>query len=165
MVYRDSSGRFAPKPPLYPKLDVHGVYRHKDGKFAPNPTAPLLPKKVIPALAKTAVTVTVAEVINAIEQNGFRHVRGKWQVSKGGVMVAGCAIGQGAANLGLNARALYAALNGVIDKNRYDNIGQTIVNLNDSSRLSIPEIVKNVRERFASQLETKITVLPRSNTL
>lgn len=46
-------------------------------------------------------TVKVSEVIDAVKQNGFEHLRGEWIHSVGGKITGGCVLGQGAVNLGI----------------------------------------------------------------
>lgn len=47
-------------------------------------------------------TVTIREVYEAIEKNGFNHLREEWvRTTKSGKVIAGCVLGQAAVNLGV----------------------------------------------------------------
>lgn len=93
------------------------------------------------------MTITVKDVLDAIEKNGLIHLHSKWDSYDDGKMVGGCAITQGAFNLGIgeSARTLYDALNSVRVNVPFGStpnamvsgetgLGYFIVNLNDTTK-------------------------------
>jgi hypothetical protein len=111
-------------------------------------------------MAFTKTTITVSEVIDAIEKNGYKQVKGTW-VGNDPITgeIVGCAIGQGAINAGLDYSDLTRELN-KIHQPRKDlaTLGNLIMYLNDRRGRTIPEIVAHVREKFAAQLDTPLSV-------
>lgn len=170
--HRDSLGRFAPKPPKYPKLDLNGNYRDKNGKFAAKPAWASTPKPSKATSAKpkgpttsinsklvankAEVTLSVNDILSAIEKNGVKQTRG-WGRYVGSTLIAGCAIAQGAYNLGLHEQNVYHALNNVYGNNQ-SALGSEIIRLNDKEKMTLPQIVAQIRAKYADKLETKVVV-------
>lgn len=164
---RDSNGKFISKlsaAPVYPKLGVDGIYRDKNGKFAPKPVFNAV--KVDPI---KPTRLSVATILAAIEKNGVKHTKG-WGQFSDGKLIAGCAIAQGAYNLGLDEKQVHRALNrislpkSVTSPVGYRALGNEIIRLNDSAGLSITQIVRQIRRDYAPALERTVLVNPKTKT-
>lgn len=93
-------------------------------------------------------TVTVADILDAIDKNGVAHIHGEWSTLNGeGKITAGCALTQGAINLGVNPHDLDDVLMNVrveitdtalgISANEY-GLGGLIIALNDNHKTPVP---------------------------
>lgn len=126
--------------------------------------------------------VTIGQVLDAIEQNGLPQAFNKFFVGKGGRFVsqrnpagvgAACAVGQGAYNLGVEARSLERMLssgyvevqlpdNALIDRGlsqKFYGIASAIEQLNDKYRIPVPEIARLIRNALDEKtLSTQIAV-------
>jgi hypothetical protein len=138
---RDEKGRFTSKQPVY-KTDAHGNLRDKLGRFVANP-------------AKVRRQLTVGDIIDAIEKNGYPQGFGHY-VQKNeytGAVESACALGQGMLNLGIGQRRITNALGG--------DIASRIISLNDSHHLPLKEIAKRIREQYAHRLNLQTNVYSR----
>jgi hypothetical protein len=152
---RDAKGRFAPKPPVWPKADSKGILRFQNGKFAPKPSTFKGISNITakPAVHNGYVTLTVADVIAAIEKNGAPQTKSWGKFGSDGKLISGCALAQGAYNLGLEETSLYTSLDHVGRK-----IGSTIIAMNDAKSLTIPQIVAEARSKYSNYLNRTIVV-------
>lgn len=123
------------------------IYRDATGRFISNPHLP-------------EQHLTVGEIIDAIEKNGYKQLFGKWQSRKDGQIFGGCAMGQGAANLGIG----YRAVNNALDRIQKDGmrLAERIITLNDREQMPVPEIARKVREEYRSVLNTKTSLIRRT---
>jgi hypothetical protein len=98
---------------------------------------------------------TLNDFIDAIEKNGLKKIQGQYIKYDDTpiVPIAGCALGQAAINLGVD----YASLDGRIDTISH-RLRQMIVDLNDETELSLPEIAYAVRQHYTRTfLNRKVT--------
>jgi len=112
-------------------------------------------------------TFKVSEVIDAIEKNGYPKIKDVFIQKNPRVNILGfkygskitgaCAIGQAALNLGVFYEDLYRGLN-KIQKGFHGSLKGRIVELNDYTEMTIPEIAQQVREEFKDYLDAKIDV-------
>jgi hypothetical protein len=115
--------------------------------------------------------ITVAEFLDALEKNGYKHIRGSFvrETSKlfGLIKEKGaCALGQAALNLGVYPVSLRDALN------KLNYAGDNIIRYNDSYQniigiprlLSYDEIVGKAREMLSPYMEKKIPVVKMQNS-
>lgn len=106
-------------------------------------------------------TVTVADIIDAMERNGYKQIQGafiKYDVKND--TYVGCAIGQAAINLGSHWDDISYEL-GRIGRDWSSNrpyLRDFIVNLNDMEGMSIPRIVQEVRKLYADILENTVEI-------
>jgi hypothetical protein len=95
----------------------------------------------------------VRTVVKAIRKNGLTKIKG--QYLKYGYLhseqpTAGCAIGQAAYNLGVNAANLYTGLP--------DYLAAYIVSLNDETDKTLPQIADEVEKNFGTVMDKRISV-------
>lgn len=99
-------------------------------------------------------TVTLAEVAAAIQKNGWAKVTGTYvKTDKDGRVVGGCAIGQGAVNLGVTYTSLKAALDQLMVFDGESlipmKLGDWVTNRNDNNKdLSVGEIGRLAARRL-----------------
>lgn len=84
--------------------------------------------------------VTVADIIDAMERNGYKMARENWVVMNKAEtkVLRACALGQAAVNLGIDWKSLALELP--------HTLKFFIIDLNDSKRLSCEEIAARVRK-------------------
>lgn len=100
--------------------------------------------------------LTVRDVVEAIEKNGYQQISGMYVGNLNG-QLAGCAIGQAAINLGVDADSLSDALSYVERKRKDLNpLDAYIIWLNDKRGKSTKEIAAAVREQWADQLDKEL---------
>lgn len=102
--------------------------------------------------------VTVGDIIDAMERNGFRQARGAWVVlNQDGSVRRACAMGQAAINLGIDYEGMGKKLNDVTRPNIYvEGLSNIIMELNDEIGLSCKAIAEKVRIKYAKKLNKKI---------
>lgn len=104
----------------------------------------------------------ISDVLDAIEKNGLPKITGaflqtddgiEWdnRLPKYGKFTGGCALGQAARNLNLAPRALCERIN-----LKFPTLATEIVFLNDSTRLTLPEIANRVRADHPDLLDIEI---------
>jgi len=100
-------------------------------------------------LNKGVITVTYAEIRDAIIKNGFEHIRGSWfTYGYGNIVVGACVLGQGARNLGVYSNSVDEALNEIyIPKSKIPinvrnhfgdkgaGLGTILIEMNDSYKM------------------------------
>jgi hypothetical protein len=98
----------------------------------------------------------VRTIVKAIRKNGLPKVKGQYLTyddhrdSWAGTPSGGCAIGQGAYNLGVSAQTLYGSLPGYL--------GARIVNLNDSTNMTLAEIADEIEKEYPHIMDDRITI-------
>ena len=102
----------------------------------------------------------VKDVFDAIEKNGLPKAKGYFLKDAAGVEfdtrlplepTSGCALGQAAFNLGRSPRYICAVLN-----SRSNEITTYIVNQNDNTNKTLPQIAASAREVFSDLLEEEL---------
>lgn len=126
-------------------------------------------------------TLTVGQVLDAIEENGYRKKTGlliDWafdgtNVNRHKRPIGACAIGQGAINLDIHSGELQLALRdvkippiqikeGIV----VSDVGACIYSLNDLTGMSVSNIAKKVRNSLSQEtLNTEIPVFEYHNYL
>jgi hypothetical protein len=107
------------------------------------------------------ITLTVRQLLDAIEKNGLPQERGTFvrtsNTFEGWSSVLGaCAIGQAALNLGVDWYDLESGFAEVKTKGRRLLIN-SIIGRNDSHGWSYKEIAEYYREKFADRLDEPVT--------
>lgn len=106
-------------------------------------------------------TVKVSEILEAIEKNGYKHVRGQWfhsDMTNEGIITKGaCIMGQAAINLGISPD-FYRELDAVTG-----GLGSKMIDYNDSPLESgryrkYSELKEIARNKFRPYLNEIITV-------
>jgi len=106
--------------------------------------------------------VTVAEVLEAIEKNGYKHIRGQWWGTEWNdgpaVITSACVMGQAALNLGVSNSDLESKLNAAAD-----GLASTMINYNDDELPSgrhrkYSELKEIARNKFRPHLHKMIEV-------
>jgi hypothetical protein len=99
-------------------------------------------------------TVTLAEVAAAIQKNGWAKATGTYvRKDAEGKVIGGCAIGQGAVNLGVSHHSLETALNQIMVFDGTDapmSLGSWIIEQNDRKGLTVGEIGRLAGRRVAA---------------
>jgi hypothetical protein len=107
---------------------------------------------------KVAFECTIADVIDAIEQNGLTQIYGDFVVTdREGKLVGACAVGQAAVNLKIDFQMLVHKLDYFTSKKRNLPLGTYIVRLNDSEHNSFSEIARKVRQYFHPVLKETLS--------
>lgn len=88
--------------------------------------------------------ITLEEFIAAIEKNGWEKIQGAYVNRSSDGVLRACAFGQAAMNLGVNYASLDLAVSAVSGPLR-----DMIIELNDTSDLSVREIGYAVRQKYA----------------
>jgi hypothetical protein len=100
-------------------------------------------------------TVTVADILDAMEKNGFKQSRESWiTFNKDGSVQKACALGQAVINLEVDLSAFQAA---ILSWGLRDNV----IELNDHKKLSCKEIAVLMRNKWDYILDQRITLLKR----
>ncbi len=99
--------------------------------------------------------ITGRDIIEAIRQNGYEHIRGEWfwnrdKRGRFSPITKACVMGQAAINLGVSTQALESAF--------YKPVTQ-MISLNDRTNLSYEELVVRAEEVFKPYLDTPADVL------
>jgi len=108
--------------------------------------------------------LTLADVINAIEKNGLKKVKGSYiTYDYDGTPNGGCAFGQATINLDIketydDGTAHYEpmTLSHMIKDAGVLDFPNRVYSMNDSTRWGLKRIAKELREEFANELETII---------
>lgn len=104
--------------------------------------------------------VTLADIIDAIEKNGYTQIIGefiRYDPDDGKTVIGACALGQAALNLDVHPDKLFKAI-------RYDasdrvvGFTNTIFNMNDFQRLPLPLIAPVLRRKYATSLDELIEI-------
>lgn len=112
----------------------------------------------------------VVEIIDAIEQNGYKQIRGNYIKFVEGVLgnergkenvLGACAIGQAALNLNVQWSSLEDALENIMIRQDMD-LAATIIELNDSFGLSCQKIAKEIREKYPEILDKEVDLVKNS---
>lgn len=99
--------------------------------------------------------VTVREVIDAIEKNGYPQGFGRLiRFNENSELEGACAIGQAAINLGVDEMVLYRELSYLIHKKF--SVKAMIVSLNDTERYPLPAIATTLRTTLGSLLSVTL---------
>lgn len=102
--------------------------------------------------------LTVAQVVDAIEQNGYKQSFGQlYNYGEG----SACAIGQGALNLGVNANDLSRQLNlfsNISFRGKLVDLASYIIQRNDNLHHKPQSIAKSIRINFPQLLEHTLEV-------
>lgn len=106
-------------------------------------------------------TITVADVADAIEENGIPQIVGHFTHSVDGEVIGACAIGQAAINLGVHPKSLQYELDKLFNKGDYRALGGQIISWNDSNRYSYKVIANKIRESFADSLNKELNPTKR----
>jgi hypothetical protein len=107
--------------------------------------------------------VTIEELIEAAETNGYVHSRGHWfadsqgqvlhKYSKDHPIEQACFMGQIALNLGVHHSDLHSKLN-----HYFDGLGADIIYWNDSKELEYEDILSRFKICIANMGHTKISL-------
>jgi hypothetical protein len=111
---------------------------------------------------------TVAEVIDAIEKNGFEKITGKYFQYQSLplpsnnpnpllVVTGGCALGQASVNLGIAEQDSWEWTYEQPKNAAGEGFAERVFQLNDTTSLSLPEIAAILREEFAENLNSTFT--------
>ena len=112
---------------------------------------------------------TLGNVIDAIEKNGYEQITGKFIINdpilklgkiKIGSKTKACAFGQAALNLRIRHQDLWMRIASTYEIRMFPS---RVVELNDHLKLSIPEIVKSLREEYKDRLDVVINYGIREN--
>jgi hypothetical protein len=105
--------------------------------------------------------ITVDDLIDAIEQNGLPKTKNQYfsrQYGTSGKITGGCAFGQAALNLGVRPISLdtqTAILSG--------ELRDMIIELNDLTTQSLPEIAQKIRARFGEKFGKSTIMVEECN--
>jgi hypothetical protein len=108
-------------------------------------------------------TVTLSEILDAMEKNGYTKYQGEFVIYEDVVdtepqIKAACAVGQAALNLGVHPSSLYKALNWWIDDETYYLWGDDIARDNDTTEMTVPEIAHKYRKELKKFLNKEFMV-------
>lgn len=103
----------------------------------------------------TYIRVTVADILDAMERNGFRQARnGEWiNYNKDGSVRSACAMGQAVINLGIDLSSFQRAL---VWNDDLQDLKISIIDLNDSELKSCEVIATEMRKRFSHLLDKQL---------
>lgn len=107
----------------------------------------------------------VSQVIDAIEQNGYKQIRGSYITWEDSLysprdkdhVVGACALGQAALNLGIGFTDIEGALNEVY-LGSAGNLDEYIIELNDGAGLTCKQIAAEIRARFPEILNYDVNL-------
>lgn len=95
--------------------------------------------------------ITVDEVFDAIEKDGLPKLLGSFYRWEKGEIVAGCAFGQAAINLGgISAASLQSGLATISRV-----AAGKIIYLNDNTPSSLPEIAETMRKHYSKRFRAR----------
>jgi hypothetical protein len=113
------------------------------------------------------IRLTVAKLLDAIEQNGLPKIKGEFIEYDGenDIPMAGCAMGQAAINLNTTPYALNDLYYNWLGFQKgfaenWEHGDWDIVFMNDHSDLTLPEIAQRARLALKDELDVVIGVLP-----
>lgn len=120
----------------------------------------------------TPKVVTVGEVLDAIEKDGYEKVQHKWEryervprkigpfkTGENWKITGACAIGQGALNLDVSPGSLYGELSKIRPAFSHFSLGSDIIHSNDNTDTPVPEIARQFREFLSpEELAIELTV-------
>jgi hypothetical protein len=95
-------------------------------------------------------TYTVKDVTNAIRKNGLPKIKGQWlsyEENSPWRPIGGCALGQASLNLNVPANHLQIKLSTIVPE-----LVNDIVELNDRTDKTLPQIADEIEERYRKQL-------------
>lgn len=112
--------------------------------------------------------VTLEEIAAAVQKNGWAKVTGTYvKYDSKGKVVGGCALGQGAVNLGVTYMSLRDALAGIYVFNGDDApvaLSDWIINQNDNTKTTVGEIGRLAGRRVAAILLMEFDLVPQTYT-
>jgi hypothetical protein len=90
---------------------------------------------------------TIDQLIDAIEKNGLEKIQRNYlRYDNNGNISGGCAFGQAAVNLGVYSPVVLHESVG----SEFDSFANRVVQLNDYTSFSLPEIAEKLRKEFST---------------